>query len=111
MAGEFKPDAVIAVDVNHDYVAAPGIGDKRMQPLEMGNGFTMAVGSIASAQLNRILETTAREQGIPMQRDIVGHDTGTDGMAGRSGIRGLCGHLDRLSHSQHAHHLRDRSYP
>ena len=82
MAGELKPDAVIAVDVNHDYVAAPGIGDKRMQPLEMGNGFTMAVGSIASAQLNRILETTAREQGIPMQRDIVGHDTGTDGMAG-----------------------------
>ncbi|MEQ6918473.1 M20/M25/M40 family metallo-hydrolase [Halomonas aquatica] len=82
LAGELRPDAIIAVDVNHDYVAAPGIGDRRMQPLEMGKGFTMSVGAIASEQLNRIIETTAREQGIPMQRDIVGPDTGTDGMAG-----------------------------
>ncbi|MFG6159947.1 M20/M25/M40 family metallo-hydrolase [Halomonas sp. 1390] len=82
LAGELRPDAVIAVDVNHDYVAAPGIGDRRMQPLEMGKGFTMSVGAIASEQLNRIVETTARERGIPMQRDIVGPDTGTDGMAG-----------------------------
>ncbi|MDT8880751.1 M20/M25/M40 family metallo-hydrolase [Halomonas saccharevitans] len=82
LAGELRPDAIIAVDVNHDYVAAPGIGDRRMQPLEMGKGFTMSVGAIASEQLNRIVETTARERGIPMQRDIVGPDTGTDGMAG-----------------------------
>lgn len=82
MAGEMKPDALIGVDVNHDYVAAPGIGDKRMQPLEMGKGFTMAVGSIASEQLNRIIATAAKEQDIPLQRDIVGVDTGTDGMAG-----------------------------
>ena len=82
MAGELRPDAIIAVDVNHDYVAAPGIGDRRMQPLEMGKGFTMSVGAIASEQLNRIIETTAREHDIPMQRDIVGVDTGTDGMAG-----------------------------
>ena len=82
LAGELRPDVVIGVDVNHDYVAAPGIGDRRMQPLEMGKGFTMSVGAIASEQLNRIIETTAREHGIPMQRDIVGADTGTDGMAG-----------------------------
>ena len=82
MAGEMKPDALIGVDVNHDYVAAPGIGDKRMQPLEMGKGFTMAVGSIASEQLNRIIATAAKQQDIPLQRDIVGVDTGTDGMAG-----------------------------
>lgn len=82
LAGELRPDAIIAVDVNHDYVAAPGIGDRRMQPLEMGKGFTMSVGAIASEQLNRIIEATAREQGIPLQRDIVGPDTGTDGMAG-----------------------------
>lgn len=82
MAGELKPDALIGVDVNHDYVAAPGIGDKRMQPLEMGKGFTMSVGSIASEQLNRIIASAANKQGIPIQRDIVGVDTGTDGMAG-----------------------------
>ncbi|MCE8013471.1 M20/M25/M40 family metallo-hydrolase [Halomonas daqingensis] len=82
LAGQLEPDVIIGVDVNHDYVAAPGIGDRRMQPLEMGKGFTMSVGAIASEQLNRIIETTAREHGIPMQRDIVGADTGTDGMAG-----------------------------
>ncbi|WP_075879824.1 M20/M25/M40 family metallo-hydrolase [Vreelandella massiliensis] len=81
-AGELKPDALIGVDVNHDYVAAPGIGDKRMQPLEMGKGFTMAVGSIASEQLNRVIAQAAKENDIPLQRDIVGVDTGTDGMAG-----------------------------
>ncbi|WP_043526403.1 M20/M25/M40 family metallo-hydrolase [Litchfieldella xinjiangensis] len=82
LAGELKPDALIGVDVNHDYVAAPGIGDRRMQPLEMGKGFTLSVGAIASEQLNRLFESTAKEHGIPMQRDIVGADTGTDGMAG-----------------------------
>ena len=70
------------MDVNHDYVAAPGIGDKRMQSLEMGKGFTLSVGSIASEQLNRIIASAAKTQDIPMQRDIVGVDTGTDGMAG-----------------------------
>lgn len=82
MAGELRPDALIAVDVNHDYKAAPGIGDKRMVPLEMGKGFTMAVGAIASEQLNRVIETAAGQHSIPFQRDLVGADTGTDGMAG-----------------------------
>ncbi len=81
-AGELEPDVLIGVDVNHDYTAAPGVGDRRLPPLEMGKGFTMCVGSIASEQLNRIIETTAHEQGIPMQRDVAGADTGTDGMAG-----------------------------
>ncbi|WP_106477803.1 M20/M25/M40 family metallo-hydrolase [Phytohalomonas tamaricis] len=82
LAGELKPDVLIGIDVNHDYVAAPGIGDKRMPPLEMGKGFTMSVGAIASEQLNRIIESAAKEHGIPLQRDLVGVDTGTDGMAG-----------------------------
>ncbi len=82
LAGELEPDVLIGVDVNHDYTAAPGVGDRRLPRLEMGKGFTMCVGSIASEQLNRIIETTAHEQGIPMQRDVAGVDTGTDGMAG-----------------------------
>lgn len=82
MAGEMKPDAIIAVDVNHDYVAAPGIGDKRFTNLEMGKGFTMSVGAIASEQLNNFIETAAIDNDIPMQRDVCGRDTGTDGMAG-----------------------------
>jgi len=82
LAGELEPDVLIGVDVNHDYVAAPGVSDRRLPPLEMGKGFTMTVGAIASEQLNRIIETTARDQGIPMQRDVAGADTGNDGMAG-----------------------------
>jgi endoglucanase len=82
LAGELEPDVLIGVDVNHDYTAAPGVGDRRLPPLEMGKGFTMSVGSIVSEQLNRVIESTAREQNIPMQRDVVGVDTGTDGMAG-----------------------------
>jgi endoglucanase len=81
-AGEFEPDALIGVDVNHDYTAAPGVGDRRLPPLQMGKGFTLSVGSIASEQLNRLIETTARQQDIPLQRDVAGVDTGTDGMAG-----------------------------
>jgi len=82
LAGELEPDVLIGVDVNHDYTAAPGVGDRRLPPLEMGKGFTMTVGSIASEQLNQVIERTAREQDIPMQRDVAGVDTGNDGMAG-----------------------------
>lgn len=81
-AGEFEPDAIIGVDVNHDYVAAPNLADEKPPPLEMGEGFTLSVGSIVSEPLNRIIEETAREFSIPSQRDVVGRDTGTDGMAG-----------------------------
>ena len=81
-AGKFQPDAIIGVDVNHDYVAAPNMSDRRPPPLEMGKGFTMSVGSIVSEPLNRAIEETAKEFNIPMQRDVVGRDTGTDGMAG-----------------------------
>lgn len=81
VARQFKPDVLIGVDVNHDMDAAPGIKDKRPTPLEMGKGFTISVGSIVSEYLNRLIEETAKEEEIPMQRDMVGRDTGTDGMA------------------------------
>ncbi len=81
LAGEFRPDVVFGVDVNHDYDAAPGVGDKRYTPLTMGDGCTLSVGSIASEFLNRLVEETAREYDIPVQRDVCGRDTGTDAMA------------------------------
>lgn len=81
-AAVMKPDAIIATDVNHDYVAAPGVGDKRFTPLEMSKGFTLSVGAIASETLNRFIEEAARQFGIPFQRDVCGRDTGTDAMAG-----------------------------
>ncbi|MEO1267918.1 MAG: peptidase M42 [Myxococcota bacterium] len=80
-AGSLKPDVLIAVDVSHDFVAAPGIKERRMTPLRMGGGFTMAVGSIVSEQLNTFIEKAANTHSIPMQRYVVGRDTGTDGMA------------------------------
>jgi len=82
LAGVHKPDALIAVDVNHDYVAAPNIGDRNMTPLTMGEGFTMSVGAIVSEQLNARIKSAAVKHKIPMQLDVTGRDTGTDGMAG-----------------------------
>jgi len=82
LAGVQKPDCLIAVDVNHDYVAAPGIGDRNMQPLEMGKGFTLSMGAIISAQLNSRIQKAAQDNDIPIQFDVSGRDTGTDGMAG-----------------------------
>lgn len=81
IAGELKPDVIIALDVNHDYVAAPGIGDRRMTPLAMGKGFTLTTGSITSAYLNGLIEKAAQKAGIPYQLSVSGRDTGTDGMA------------------------------
>jgi endoglucanase len=81
-AGELKPDAIIAVDVNHDYVAAPNIGDRNMSPLEMGKGFTLSTGAIVSEQLNARIKRAAIDHDIPIQIDVCGNDTGTDGMAG-----------------------------
>lgn len=81
LAGEMAPDVLIAIDVNHDYVAAPGIGDRNMQPLEMGKGFTLTTGAIVSEQLNARIKKAAASDDIPMQIDVSGRDTGTDGMA------------------------------
>ncbi len=81
IAGEMAPDVLIAIDVNHDYVAAPGIGDRNMQPLEMGKGFTLTTGAIVSEQLNARIKKAAVKEGIPLQIDVSGRDTGTDGMA------------------------------
>jgi len=79
--GELRPDVVIGVDVNHDYKAAPGCGDKRFTPLEMGKGFTLCNGSITSAQLNALIESASLAAGVPVQRSVTGRDTGTDAMA------------------------------
>ncbi|MCK6511159.1 M28 family peptidase [Myxococcota bacterium] len=82
MAAVTKPDILIGVDVNHDYVAAPGIESERMPPLAMGQGFTLSVGAIASEKLNALIQQVALEHEIPIQRSVVGRDTGTDAMAG-----------------------------
>lgn len=81
-AGELAPDVLVAVDVNHDYNAAPGIGDRRMPQLTMGEGFTLSSGAITSDFLNKRIEKAAKENEIPMQLDFAGRDTGTDAMAG-----------------------------
>ena len=81
LAGEFRPDVVIGIDVSHDFEAAPGVGDKRFTPIKMGDGFTLAHGSIVSEQINAIFEEAAREHEIPMQHKVTGRDTGTDAMA------------------------------
>ncbi|WP_218833154.1 M28 family peptidase [Paraferrimonas haliotis] len=81
LVGELKPDVLIATDVNHDYEAAPGIGARKMNPLKMGDGFTIGRGSVTSEYLVSVFEAVCRELEIPYQLDFSGRDMGTDGMA------------------------------
>ena len=82
LASRFEPDVVFGVDVNHDYVNAPGVGAKRYPPISLGKGFTVSVGAIASRKLNEFVLRAAARRNIPVQLDAVGRDTGTDAMAG-----------------------------
>ena len=81
LAEHFRPDVTIAVDVAHDFTAAPGIGDRRYEPLAMGEGYTLTHGAVTSAALNSMLTKVSLEQGIPVQHELAGRDTGTDAMA------------------------------
>ena len=77
----FRPDVTIGVDVAHDFVAAPGISDRRYEPVEMGKGFTLTHGAITSATLNSLITEVATGKQIPIQHELAGRDTGTDAMA------------------------------
>lgn len=80
-AGVMRPDVVIAVDVNHDYEAAPGITERKMQRLAMGEGATIKSGTVYSYPLVTMIRKIAKAWGIPHQIDFVGKQDGTDGMA------------------------------
>ena len=81
LAEQFRPDVSIAVDVAHDFTAAPGIGDRRYEPIAMGEGYTLTHGAVMSAQLNSIITQVSGDNGIPVQHELAGRDSGTDAMA------------------------------
>ena len=81
LANQLKPDVTIAVDVAHDFTAAPGISDRRYEPVTMGDGYTLTHGAVTSAALNSMLTKVSLEKGIPVQHELAGRDTGTDAMA------------------------------
>lgn len=81
LAEHFRPDVSIAVDVAHDFVAAPGISDRRYEPVAMGEGYTLTHGSVTSAMLNSLITQVSLDHGIPVQHELAGRDTGTDAMA------------------------------
>ena len=81
LAEQFRPDVTIAVDVAHDFVAAPGIGDRRYEPVTMGKGFSLTHGAVTSAMLNSLITKVALDKEIPVQHELAGRDTGTDAMA------------------------------
>ena len=82
LAADLKPDVLVAVDVNHDYSAAPGKPPSSAPPLAMGKGVTITGGSVTSSQLNGMIQGACEARGIPFQLDTSGRDTGTDAMAG-----------------------------
>jgi putative aminopeptidase FrvX len=81
LAGVLKPDILIGVDVDHDYKAAPGVGDQRFTPVTIGSGFSLSTGSVTSEYVNRLVDNVCRKLDIPYQRSPSGRDTGTDAMA------------------------------
>jgi len=81
LAAHYRPDVLIAVDVNHDYANAPNVASKRFPPLCMGAGFTLSVGAVASRKVNELVQRASKRRDIPLQLDNVGRDTGTDAMA------------------------------
>lgn len=81
-AGALSPDVIVGIDVNHDYEAAPGISDRRLNPLKMGKGMTLSNGAITSEYLNTRITRAANKHGVPIQHAVTGRDTGTDAMAG-----------------------------
>lgn len=81
LAGEFKPDVLIGIDVDHDYKAAPGIGDQRYTPITIGKGLSLTTGSVTSEYMNSLIAKTCRKHDIPFQLSPTGRDTGTDAMA------------------------------
>ena len=81
LAKHFAADVTIAVDVAHDFTAAPGIADRRYEPVAMGEGYTLTHGAITSAALNSMITKVSLEHDIPVQHELAGRDTGTDAMA------------------------------
>jgi len=81
LAGQLKPDILIGVDVDHDFKAAPGVGDQRYTPIAIGAGFSMSTGAVTSEYVNRLIDQACAEHDIPYQRSPCGRDTGTDAMA------------------------------
>jgi len=81
LAKQFDADVTIAVDVAHDFTAAPGIGDRRYEPVTMGAGYTLTHGAITSAAVNSMITEVSLKHDIPVQHELAGRDTGTDAMA------------------------------
>ena len=81
LAEHFRPDVTIAVDVAHDFVAAPGISDRRYEPVSMGAGYTLTHGAVTSSSLNSLITQVSNANDIPVQHELAGRDTGTDAMA------------------------------
>ena len=65
----------------HDFAAAPGIGDRRYEPVTMGKGCTLTHGAVTSAALNSMITEVSGKHDIPVQHELAGRDTGTDAMA------------------------------
>jgi len=74
------PDGAVTID-NHVEGDEPGIADRRYEPVAMGHGYTLTHGAITSAKLNSLITEVSQRQGIPVQHELAGRDTGTDAMA------------------------------
>jgi putative aminopeptidase FrvX len=81
LAAQLQPNVIIGVDVNHDYDAAPGITDRKMYNLTMGEGCTLTNGATHNYELVSLMHAVAVEANVTVQDDFNGQMTGNDSMS------------------------------
>lgn len=77
-AASVRPDCAVIVDVTWASDAPDG-DPNRNGEVRLGGGPVLCLSGMTNKPLNRLLETVAHEKGIPLQYEVAGGDTFTDG--------------------------------
>ena len=77
MAHIIQPDAAIALDVTHD-TKTRGYDKFKQGDLACGKGPVLAYGAVLHNKIIEVIENTALEKNIPIQKTATGYSSGTD---------------------------------
>ena len=75
---QFAPKCAIVVDVTYAS-DAPGIEHGRNGEIRLGKGPVLCRSGVTNKKMNALLEEIAKEKEIPLQYEVAGEDTYTDG--------------------------------
>ncbi len=100
VASEVNPDCVIAVDVTWAS-DCPGANPFRTGEVVLGKGPVICKSGMVNKKMNLLLEDVAKDKNIPIQIEVAGGRTGTDGdtVMGKSIPMALISIPNRYMHS------------